>query len=627
MQKKENFFTDNADIQFHYNKRIPWGEVWELMPQEVRDAIDSKSADDVRDICAEAMSTFGEICGNVIAPNAALVEKQDVVLKDGEVELPAAIQENMRALHEFGAAAMSCPPEFDGLGAPFFIEMIANEMVMRACPSTGLNLVWYSAIAHIIDRYGTQELRELILPRICAGEWSGSMALTEPDAGSDLGAMSTYGEKQEDGTYKVYGTKQFISNGNGQVSLVLGMKEKGASGLNNINLYVCLRVENGKRNFEVASIEEKIGLHGSATCQLVFDGTPGRLIGGEGKGFKVMLELMNDARIATGLQGLAAMEGAHRLAADFASQRRSWGKPIAHHELIAEKLLDMEVTIRGVRSLCYQASSNQTLTHLGRTKLKDKNLTEDERASLERRVAKYQKRVRRWTPLIKWYVGEKTPEIARTGMQIHGGYGFTKEYRAEWWMRESLILSVYEGTSQIQALMCMKDTLKEVIRKPRKFVEVALGARMKAMSESDGLKRKLYSMKKLVNGAVIQILMKLVKTNVRDSMSEIKPTEIAKIVRALSKDLVKMNNISPALLHAERLCEMKALTSICECLLWDVEVDESRAWIAERMLHVSLPRLEFLKSEIEQDDRVLSERLAHYNKQASGGAIDQASGV
>ena len=627
MQKKDNFYADNADLQFHLAERIDWDAVWAWMNEEQRELSGCESAEELKALTQDAMSTFGEICGSVLAPNAEQVEKEDLELRDGEVVIPPTLSKNMEALHEFGIAALSCPAEFGGMGAPFFTEMTANELLMRACPSTGLNAVWFSAVAHIVDRFGSQEVREKVLPQICEGKWSGCMALTEPDAGSDLAAMMTYGDKQPDGTYKLYGTKQFISNGNGQVALVLGMNKKGAKSLSDINLYLCLREENGQRNYEVSKLEEKVGLHGSATCQLVFDGSPAVLLGEEGKGFKAMLELMNDARIATGLQGLALMEGAHRLAADFASERKTWGKPIAHHELIAEKLLDIEVTIRGVRSLCYQASFNQSMMHLGGERLKDKSLSDDERESLERDVARYKKRVRRWTPLIKWYVGEKSFSVARDCLQIHGGYGFTKEYRAEWWVRESLILSLYEGTSQIQALMCMKDTLKEVIRNPREFLEVALGYRVKALSASEPMKKRLYKMKQLVNGAVIQILMKLVKSNVKESMSDVKPTDLMKMVKVLSRDLVKMNNISPALLHAERLCEMKALTAIAECLLWDTEVDDSRMWIAERMMHTSLTRLEALKAEIEADDRVLRDRLALYAKGGEAASDAAATGL
>jgi hypothetical protein len=334
---------------------------------------------------------------------------------------------------------------------------------------------------------------------------------------------------------------------------------------------------------------------------------------------------MNDARIAVGFQGLGLLEAVYRLASEFASQRKSWGKPIAQHELIAERLLDMEVEVKAVRSLCYQAGLNQSLMYAAERRLKDKSLSEEERAEVEREASRYKKRVRRWTPLIKWYVGEKAVEMARTGLQIHGGYGFTKEYRAEWWVRESLILPIYEGTSQIQALMCIKDTLKDVIRKPRQFIEVALGNKLASLRDPDPLRKKLFQAKQIINSAIVAIMMRLLKTNVRASFSDAKAADLLRMVKILSRDLVKMENISPALLQAERLCEMKSLVALAECLVKDAAVDESRRWLAERFLNKSIPKLKMLKDEIEMDDPVIAERLALAGVHGSDGKAPAAA--
>ncbi len=611
MQGKANFFADNPDIRFHLTKRLDFEALFAGMTQIEKDAGGGlQSPEDLRNMAITVLETLGEITGSVLAPNAHQVEKEDLKLIDGEVPLPPALTANIRALLDFGAAALGLSPDYGGIGTPFILEACANELIMRACPSTGLNICWYSAIAHIVEKFGTKEIKDLVLPRIAAGEWSGNMALTEPDAGSDLAALRTYGEKQPDGSYRIFGTKRFISNGCGQVSLVLAMNARGASGLANLNLYLCLRKnDDGTDNYKVTKIEEKLGLHGSATCELAYDGSKALLLGEENKGFQHMLVLMNDARIAVGFQGLGLMEAAYRMAADFASTRKSWGKPIAQHELIAEKLLDMEVQVKAVRSLCYQAGLNQSLMYQAEKKLKDKTLGEDERLALEKRAGKARKLVRRWTPLIKWYVGEKAVEIARNNMQIHGGYGYTKEYRAEWWMREALILPVYEGTSQIQALMCVKDTLKEVTRRPAAFVEQALGLKVQTLREQDPLRKKLFRAKQVASGAVVSVLLRLLKANVRASISEVKSTDLVRMVKILSRDLVKMEDVSHALLHAERICEIKALVALAECLVRDAETDESRRWLAERFLNKSMPRLNMLKAEIEADDPVIAARL------------------
>lgn len=614
MQAKANFFTDNPDIRFHLEKRVDFEALFQGMTKAEREAAACNNAEDLRNVALSVLETLGEISGSILAPNSATVEKEDLKLVDGEVPLPPALAENMKALLDFGCASLGIGPDYGGIGTPFILEACANEIIQRACPSTGLNICWYSAIAHIVEKFGSKEIKDMVLPKIAAGEWSGSMALTEPDAGSDLASLRTYGELQPDGTYRIHGTKRFISNGCGMVSLVLAMNEKGAKGLQNLNLYICLRKHEGKENFKVTKLEEKVGLHGSATCELAFDGSHALLLGELNKGFQHMLVLMNDARIAVGFQGLGLMEAVHRMAADFASSRKTWGKPIAHHELIAERLLDMEVETKAVRSLCYQAGTNQSLMYQveRQLKAKDSGLDEASRAELEKKLAKHRRRVRRWTPLIKWYVGEKSFSMAREGLQIHGGYGFTKEYRAEWWVRESLILALYEGTSQIQALMCIKDTLKDVTRNPASFVETALGLKVQSLRVQDPLRRKLYRAKQLESGAVLSVLLRLLKANVRATISEVKPTDLIRMVKILSRDLVKMQDVSQALLHAERICEIKALVALGECLIWDAEADQSRRWMAERFLNKSLPRLEMLKMEIEMDDPVLAERLAQY---------------
>ena len=611
MQRKDNFFLDNADIAFQLKKRMDFEALFNGLTKAEKAATNCQSVEEFKSMSLTVLETLGEICGSVLAPNAVQIEKEPITLKNGEVLFPPTLTKNVQALLEFGCSTLGASPEYGGLATPFLIEMIASELIMRACPSTGLNIVWYSGVAHIIEKFGSKAIKDQVLPRIVGGEWSGCMALTEPDAGSDLASMRTYAEAQPDGTVKIFGSKRFISNGCGQVALVLAMREKGASGLNNINMYMCLRKdEQGRDNYQVTKIEDKLGLHGSATCELAFDGSTGVLLGEDGKGFQHMLHLMNDARIAVGFQGLGLMQAVWRMASDYAAQRKTWGKPIAQHELIAEKLMDLEVETTAVRSLCYQAALSQSLMYQAERDLKQNlHWSDEERAQVEKTHAIHRKRVRRWTPLIKWYVGERAPEVARTCLNIYGGYGYTNEYRAEWWMRESLILSLYEGTSQIQGLMCVKDTLKAVIRRPTQFIETALGLKVQKLRTKDPLKKRLYEAKQLEAGAIIAILLKLVKTNFRATISEVKPTDLPRFVKMLAREFVKMQNVGPALLHAERITQIKALVELGECLYRDGEADPARRWMAERWLGKTLPRIEALKKEIEYDDVALQERL------------------
>ena len=609
MQKKRNFFTENQDLMAQWQK-IAMDKIYDWASEEDKAATGTEDAEGYRATWQEILTTIGEVCGTEIAANAEQVEKEDLTLKDGEVTLPPTLTQNIDQLLQLGTAALGVNPKYGGLGAPFIVELIANELLFRACPSTALNMVWFGSIAQIVDKFGSDHERDMVIAKICEGTWSGNMALTEPDAGSDLANLTTYGEEQGDGTYKLYGTKRFISNGNGQVSLVLAKNKKGAKGLKNLNLYMCLRNhDDGTANYKVEKVEEKVGLHGSATCELVYDGSKAWRLGKDGEGFKYMLYLMNDARIAVAFQGLGLMDEVYHLASTYASERTSWDKPIARHERVAEMLFDMETELKAVRSLSYRAGYTQSMVHYGEKLLKSGTLSEEKKLEVEKELSRFRRRIRRWTPLIKWYVGERSYEFARTGLQLHGGYGFTKEYRAEWLVRESLILSIYEGTSQIQGLMCAKDVLKEVIRKPRDFIEHALGYRVQALRESDSLRKKLNRARQLAHSAVVGVLFQLLKAHVRATLSEAKSTDLMRAIKILSSELVKFENLSPAFLHAERICEMKAIVAHAESLVWDAEEDSERRIWADRYLDTNIPRLQMLRSQIDLDATAVMNRV------------------
>ena len=610
---KGNFFTDNEDIQWHLENRCDFNEIYELVPDEVKENLGVTNVDEYKSTWYEVLNTVGEFAGTALENNAEKVAKEDLKLVDGEVIFPPSITENINTFKEIGGPPLSIRQEYGGLSAPLLIEFTCSEMITRGCPSTLLNTVWYGSIAQIIEKFGTEELKQEFVTKIAEGAYSGSMALTEPDTGSDLANSRSYGEEQPDGTWKVTGNKQFISNGCGEISLVLAKNAKGAKGLKSLNIYLVPRKIDGKNNFSIVKLEEKPGLHGSATCALEFKDSVGYLLGKNGEGFMYMLHLMNEARVAVAFQGLACMEACWRLAADYAEQRKSFGKSLYQHEMIAERLLDMEVEVKGLRSLNYQAAYYASVVDLGSKLLKDKELDDKTQKEVARKVAHYNKRLREWTPLIKWWAGERSVYIARDSLMVHGGYGFTTEYKPEYWVRESLIVAIYEGTSHIQALMAMKDTLKNVMRDPSGFAEIALGMKLKGLSETNHLKRKVYKMRQMLNSGIRSILFRLVKENARTQYNANKQSDILKMIKAVSKDILKFDNISPALLHAERICEMKAAVSIARCLVWDAEVDESRAWIAERFMNKYIPIMAKLQMEIDMDDPVITKRITDAN--------------
>lgn len=625
MQKKENFYSDNKDIQFHLDHKVEFDVLFDLAPKEDLEAVGANTVQEYAQTWKDILNTFGEVAGGVLASNQRKVDAQHPELINGEVILAPEMVENLQVLKDIGIAGLGLPVKFGGIPGPIAAELPLVEIVYRACPSTYLNTTWYAPIARVIDEFATDELRTRILPRIISGEWSGSMALTEPDAGSDLAAVRTYGEKQANGSYKLYGSKRFISNGCSQVALVLAKTSRQSKGLDGMNLYMCLRKnDDGSRNYEVTKIEEKPGLHGSPTCELKFDGSIAELIGEEGHGFQYMLHLMNEARIAVGFQGLGIMEASLRLARDYAHQRKSWGRPIAQHELIAEKLLDMEVTTYGLRSLCFQASNALSIVMMASKRLReDESLSSSDRERIMALKTKYTRRMRRWTPLVKYYSGEMAVVHAREALQIHGGYGFTCEYQPEWWVRESLIIPIYEGTSQIQALMCLKDTMKDIIRRPKAFIESALGTKVQVLAERNPLKRKLHKLQQELNASLMAVVFRLLKEHMRATFSDVNPADIRQALKLISRDLVKFENMRPALMHAERITQLRIMVSIGDSLIRDAKADPTRAWIAERWLNRSLPRAAMIHAEIESDEPVFARRLSEVPVITAAEAVSQ----
>lgn len=596
MRQKANFYTDNPDIEFHLQGQLE--ELYQFITPAHCELLGIDDQQGYRDVWVEGLKSFGEAIGTEIAPHIQQVEEEELSFDaDDNLQMGKALQANVKLLRDMGIAPFGAAETHGGLGAAFAVQCCLFEMLVRACPSTALNVVWYGTIAEIIDRFGSQAHKDTYMPLLASGELSGCMALTEPETGSDLAAITSYGERQADGSYKLYGNKRFISNGTAELALVLARSSKSVSGLKHLSLFVVLRRRGDQLNYRITKLEKKLGLRGSATCDLNFQGAHAQLLGEEDKGLSYMLGLMNNARIATAYQGVGSLEAIYRIADAYAQQRHTWGKPIASHELIAEKLADMKMDLAAIRSLTYKAGFHGSYVLMARAKLARGELSEQEERSLQREIANRQRRLRHWIPLIKYWVGEHVPYHARNALQIHGGYGYTQEYLPELWLRSTTILSIYEGTSQIQALMCMKDTLKDILRSPSKFIEKTIALKVKGLSESL-LRRKLNRAKRHVNAALLSIFYGLIKENFALNISKLQLKSLTQGMERLRKN-IKMQNFSHALRNAERICEMKCYVALAESLVWDAERDPQRKAIALRYLNRSLPRLACLKAEID----------------------------
>lgn len=600
--KGQNFFADNPDIAFHL-RSLP--ELFPFTSEQERATLGVETADQYRQTWFDALHAFGEAIGTEIAPSARTVEDEPLSIDAiGNLCPGPQLAKNIKLLQDMGIAPLTAHVAYGGLSAPFVVQCCVFELLFRACPSTALNVIWHGTIAQVIDMYGSEEIRQHYNPKLATGEWSGCMALTEAGAGSDLAALCSYGERQADGRYLLYGNKRFITNGTAEVALVLAKTSKGAKNLQDLSLFIVPRFVDGNCNYRVAKLEDKLALKGSATCDLNFDGAQAQLLGQENRGLSYMLMLMNGARIVTAFQGIGNLEAIKRLASDYAEQRITWGKKISQHELIAEKLADLDMELRAIRSLAYRAAFRQSFIDLAKPYVDTLAKNSPQRTELERRLTSYRRRIRQWIPLLKYWVGENVVRQARNALQIHGGYGFSREYLPEFWLRQTVILSIYEGTSQIQALMCIKDLLKEVLRNPKAFIERTIALRVKGLSESNSMRKDLNSAKRLIKAATRNLLYTLIKKNVASGISKMKATDFLRGMEQLRKNL-KIHDFSHALLNAERICEMRCYVALAETLVWDAEIDSNRQPVARRFLIRALPQLERTKSEIEVSDNFI----------------------
>jgi hypothetical protein len=328
-----------------------------------------------------------------------------------------------------------------------------------------------------------------------------------------------------------------------------------------------------------------------------------------------MLTLMNNARLGVGFESLGLAECAVRMAREYAEQRRSMGKPIARHEMIADYLDEMQTDIHGIRALAVAAAAHEELAQkLDLIQRFIPNAPAEERARIERDLPRHKARARRFTPLLKYYAAEKAVEIARRSVQILGGVGYTKDYGAEKLLRDAMVMPIYEGTSQIQALMAMKDTLGTILKKPQAFVTRLGQAGWRAMSARDPLERRVAKIQALSLSAQQHLVTRTAITKIGGLAD--KP--IGSWKSALTKDWDPKRDFALAMLHAERLTRLLADEAIAELLL-----DQAKKWPERR------PLLERWLDRIEIRDKALHEEItttgARILEQLAPGATGSAA--
>lgn len=380
---------------------------------------------------------------------------------DGSVTTPTGFKEAYQQFCENGFGATAMDPEYGGQGLPLSLAYAITEMTSSANQSFGMYPGLSAGAWRAIYMNGTEEQKNTYLPKMTTGEWSGTMNLTEPQCGTDLGLIRSKAVPQDDGTYKISGQKIWISAGEHDMTgniihLVLARIEGAPEGIKGISLFIVPKFlldadgNPGERNgVSCGGLEEKMGIHGNATCVMNYDEATGYLIGAENKGMKAMFIMMNEARLGVGLQGLAAAEVANQNAAAFARDRvqsRSLtgpkapdkpADPIIVHPDVRRMLMDTRAFVEGARALTYWAALQEDLAHKA----------EDE--ATQQKAADYMALL---TPIIKAYQTHKGFQATTDAQQVFGGSGYCEEWGMSQFVRDTKIAMIYEGTNGIQAL-------------------------------------------------------------------------------------------------------------------------------------------------------------------------------
>ena len=527
-----------------------------------------------------ALEEIGKFCAKEVKPAAAEIDRIGCKYKDGVVTLPDALLSHMKRCRDLGVFSGSISRKYGGLNLPRLVQMMTLEMFGHACPNTALTIAAFS-MGDFLQQYGTEEQINAYMPKFITNEWTTSMALTEPGAGSDLGKLRTSAKKNGD-HYLINGTKHFITNGDGNVSFALVRTDPHSSGLQGLSVLIVPHDLDGRPNFKVTKIEEKVCLHGSPTCELVFENSIGYLLGPEGEGFKVMAELMNTARLAMGALGTGIATAAMEAAKDYAKTRVTMGKPILHHPMVADLIYEMEIEIRAMRSLVAETSMAYDWMHIAKKK------------GDEKEFKKWKKRYRRLTPLCKYYCSEKTITIAKNALQIFGGYGVCKEYPVERIFRETIIYPIYEGTSQIQSLMVLKDTLKDVGSQAAGFLGSLAGAWAESKVTRNPVKSKVLQARNELNQGIKTMLGSIIRSKFKSDIEDLKQQNIQQFLKDFSLQLLtSKTDLTFPFLCAERFTRITCDYYTLKCMADRCpEGDKDREkWILE-FAELAIPRMQ-----------------------------------
>jgi len=462
-----NFYTDNDDIQFLFRHTDVAGSAnvceqgfrfageFDYAPADVKEAMQNYDM---------VLDSLGQLSAEFIAPRAEDVDRQGNVLnEDGTVTRAAGTAEALEKLAQAEVMGFTLPHRFGGLNFPNLVYSMAIEIVSRADAAL-MNIFGLQGIAETINAFASEDIKQQYLHEFAAGKVTGAMVLTEPDAGSDLQAIKVSGHDSDkekpasvyqdaEGNWFVRGVKRFITNGCGEVLLVLARSEPDISDGRGLSLYL---VERGPW-VKVRRLEDKLGIHGSPTCELFFNDAPAKLIGERQRGLiTYVMSLMNGARIGIAGQSMGIAEAAYRVARDYASTRRQFGVKIEKLPAVRDMLIEMKTAIEAGRALLYETSRVVDMEIGYAKQLGNPPQDKAEAKQLKNESRKYRRYASMLTPMSKYYCSEMCNSVAYDSIQVLGGSGYMRDYACERYARDARITTIYEGTSQLQVVAAVR---------------------------------------------------------------------------------------------------------------------------------------------------------------------------
>ena len=447
-----NAYTDYPEIKFHMEHEL-MNRIVELKERgyEDKDKYDYAPQDfeDAMDSYDKTLEIVGDVTANVIAPNAEAVDAEGPHCENGRVRYASKTYENLDATIKAGMNGMTMPRRYQGLNLPITVYTAANEIISAG--DAGFENIWsLQDCIETLYEFGDEDQRQRFIPRVCKGETM-SMDLTEPDAGSDLQSVmlkATYSEK--DGCWLLNGVKRFITNGDSDIHLVLARSEEGTRDGRGLSMFIYDKNQGG---VNVRRIENKMGIHGSPTCELVYKNAKAELCGDRKLGLiKYVMALMNGARLGIAAQSVGIEQAAYDEALAYARDRKQFGKEIINFPAVYDMLATMKAKLDAGRSLLYMTARYVDIYKALEDIARERKLTPEERQECK----KYSKLADAFTPLAKGMNSEFANQNAYDSIQVHGGSGFMMEYKCQQLYRDARITSIYEGTTQLQTVAAIR---------------------------------------------------------------------------------------------------------------------------------------------------------------------------